>query len=109
MQIHETLVLTFTGGRTRSLAYRRRQLLQLARLFQHNARDIKAVLAADLGRHPVEVATGDTAPVIASAIRAADALEQWAAPDKPHVTEPWREGWDTTVYAVPKGAVLILR
>ncbi|KZV89019.1 aldehyde dehydrogenase [Exidia glandulosa HHB12029] len=106
-RVHDTLVSTFDSGRTLPLAFRRQQLLQLARLFQQNIQEIRDALSADLGRNPVEVAIGDTAPVIASAIRAADSLEAWAAPEKPTV-EAWRAGWDTTVYPVPKGAVLII-
>ncbi|EGN94472.1 hypothetical protein SERLA73DRAFT_62345, partial [Serpula lacrymans var. lacrymans S7.3] len=87
------------------LAYRRQQLLQLARLAQENAEVIMTSLKADLGRHRLEAALPEVGPIVASALLSAAKLEEWTKPEKPEVEE-WRSSWDTTIYKAPKGVVV---
>ncbi|KAI9458240.1 Aldehyde/histidinol dehydrogenase [Boletus coccyginus] len=106
-QLHGKLTKTFKDGRTLPLAYRRRQLLQLAHLVQDNYEKIEHALGVDLGKHPLEARLPELGPIITGALDAANKLEEWNAPEKPQV-EHWRSGWDTTILKVPKGAVLLI-
>lgn len=54
-QIHEDLHKAFRSGKTKSIAYRKQQLLQLCYLLQDNLERFKDAFAADLGR-PAEEA-----------------------------------------------------
>lgn len=99
---------TFREGRTLPLEYRRKQLLQVARLVQENADALKASLKADLGRCPVEATLPELGPIVSSALHAAKNLDTWSSPEKPQV-EDWRSGWDTTIFKAPKGAVVNIR
>ncbi|KAJ7909225.1 Aldehyde/histidinol dehydrogenase [Mycena leptocephala] len=98
---------SFQAKKTLPLEFRRAQLLQLARLFQENNASLCAAVYSDLGRHKLECSFPEIAPIVASAIRAADSLEEWHKPEKPEVEE-WRSSWDTTIYTSPKGVVLII-
>ncbi|KAJ6466021.1 Aldehyde/histidinol dehydrogenase [Mycena vitilis] len=89
------------------LAFRRAQLLQLARLFQENNDSLSHALYLDLGRHKLETSLPEMGPIVSGAVRAAESLEEWHKPEKPQVEE-WRASWDTTIYTVPKGVVLII-
>jgi aldehyde dehydrogenase (NAD+) len=106
-KIHTTLHETFLSGKTRPLAFRRGQLLALARMFQENAEDLMNAAYEDLGRHKMEVTIPEMGPVVGGALRAAEKLEEWVKPEKPAVEE-WRASWDTTIYNEPKGAVVII-
>jgi len=106
-EVHARLVKTFKSGVTRPLEYRRRQLLQLARLIQDNKLAFEEALLADLGKPRLQSTNGDLGPVLGGALYAAEHLEEWTKPEKPEVEE-WRSSWDTTVYKVPKGVVLII-
>jgi aldehyde dehydrogenase (NAD+) len=90
------------------LEYRRKQLLQVARLVQENADALKTSLKADLGRYPFEAALPELGPMVSSALHAAENLETWTSPEKPQV-EAWRSVWDTTIFKAPKGTVVNIR
>ncbi|KAF8172803.1 Aldehyde/histidinol dehydrogenase [Mycena galopus ATCC 62051] len=104
---HAELRKSFQDKKTLPLEFRRRQLLQLARLFQENNDGLIAALHSDLGRHKLEITLPEMGPVVGGAVRAAESLEEWHKPEKP-VVEEWRSSWDTTVYTRPKGTVLII-
>jgi aldehyde dehydrogenase (NAD+)/aldehyde dehydrogenase (NAD(P)+) len=53
-QIHAELQAGFNTGKTRSVAFRKYQLLQLAYLIKDNAKNFEDALAQDLGRHKLE-------------------------------------------------------
>lgn len=76
-------------------------------MIQDNATAFEKAVHADLGKQPLETASCETGPVVQEAIRAAESLEDWTRPEKPK-TEEWRSNWDTTIYSVPKGIVLII-
>ncbi|KAI4524946.1 aldehyde dehydrogenase [Schizophyllum commune Loenen D] len=106
-KIHARLRATFDSGKTLPLAYRRQQLLQLARLVQDNTQAMQEAIYKDYRKQPLEVALGDTTPIVPAALRAAEKLEEWTKPEKPEVEE-WRSSWDTTIYKVPKGVAVII-
>lgn len=107
MQIHSRLVQTFKSGVTRPLAYRRHQLLQLARLIQENIGPLEDAVLADLGKQRQETTLTELAPMVTAALYAVQQLEEWTRPEKPRV-DPFRSSWDATVYPVPKGVALII-
>ncbi|KAJ7629993.1 Aldehyde/histidinol dehydrogenase [Mycena polygramma] len=98
---------TFQENKTLPLEFRRAQLLQLARLFQENIVELTGAIYSDLGRHKLQTSMVEIGPVISAALHAAESLEEWHKPEKPQVEE-WRASWDTTIYTVPKGVVLII-
>ncbi|KAJ7621736.1 Aldehyde/histidinol dehydrogenase [Mycena polygramma] len=104
---HAELRKSFDEKKTLPLAYRRAQLLQLARLFQENNDSLINALYLDLGRHKLETSLPEMGPIVSGAVRTAESLEEWHKPEKPKVEE-WRASWDTTIYTVPKGVVLII-
>ncbi|CAL1708829.1 unnamed protein product [Somion occarium] len=105
--IYDRLSATYKSGVTRPVAYRRKQLIQLARLMQDNQNALEEAQLADLGKPRFEVSFAEVSPVIQSALHAIEHVEEWARPEKPEV-EAWRSSWDTTVYKVPKGVALII-
>ncbi|KZT25852.1 aldehyde dehydrogenase [Neolentinus lepideus HHB14362 ss-1] len=104
---YKQLSNTFHSGATLPLAYRRKQLLQLARMIQDNIEAWEAAIFSDLAKPKQEVAMAELGPVVSSALLAADKLEEWNEPVRPEV-EAWRSSWDTTIYTVPKGVCLII-
>lgn len=76
-------------------------------MMQENIVAIEDALLADLGKQRQESTTTELAPIIQGSINAAESLEEWAKPEKPKV-EAWRSSWDTTIYHVPKGVVLLI-
>ncbi|KAH7886563.1 Aldehyde/histidinol dehydrogenase [Phlebopus sp. FC_14] len=105
---HEDLTSTFRQGTTLPLAFRRQQLLQLARLVQDNQEAIVKSLEQDLGRHALEAYLPEIGPIVAGAVAAAECLPIWTAPEKPQITEVWRQNWNTTIHKAPKGAVVMI-
>ena len=99
---------TFRTGTTRPLAYRRRQLLQLARLVQDNFTAFEDALTADLNRPQVESALTELVPITSAALKAAESLEEWAAPEARPTKTEWRAGWGATTRKEPKGVVLVI-
>lgn len=61
----------------------------------------------DVGRPKIEVVPAETGSTVVGCLYAAQSLEEWAKPEKPTV-EAWRSSYDTTVFKVPKGVVLII-
>jgi aldehyde dehydrogenase (NAD+) len=54
LQIYSTLNKTFRSGKTKPIAFRKVQILQLAYLLQDNLERFKEAFAIDLGRPPLE-------------------------------------------------------
>ncbi|PSR73048.1 hypothetical protein PHLCEN_2v11089, partial [Hermanssonia centrifuga] len=106
-QIHANLVKGFKSGITRTLSYRRHQLLQLARLVQENIPAIEDAVLADIGKQRQECTLTELGPIVQACLYAAENLEEWVKPKKPEVEE-FRKTWDVTVYSVPKGVALII-
>lgn len=108
IQIYNTLTKRLQSGVTRPLAYRRKQLLQLARMIQDNHTAIEDALLADLNKPRMETTAAEVSHVITSVLNAAENLEQWAAPEACPTKEAWRSSWGATLYKEPKGVVLII-
>ncbi|OBG99639.1 MULTISPECIES: aldehyde dehydrogenase family protein [unclassified Mycobacterium] len=68
---------TFASGRTRDIEWRRRQLLQLAKLMEENEAAITAALAEDLDRKPFEAYIADIATTAGEAKYAAKHVRRW--------------------------------
>jgi aldehyde dehydrogenase (NAD+) len=98
---------TFAGGRTRSIEWRKQQLLQLQKLMEENEAAINQALADDLDRNPVEAFIGDIAGTVAEARYAAKKVRKWTR-RKFRLLEPAQlpgRGW---VEYEPYGTVLII-
>ncbi|KAI0826392.1 aldehyde dehydrogenase [Irpex lacteus] len=106
-EIYARVAQTWKSGVTRSLDYRRRQLLQLARMIQENKTVWEDAVLADLGKQRQECVSTELGPTVHGALHAAENLEDWARPEKPKV-DAWRQNWDATIYPVPKGTALII-
>ncbi|KAI0646628.1 aldehyde dehydrogenase [Trametes meyenii] len=107
-EIYARLTATFRAGTTRPLVYRRRQLLQLARMLQTHHTAFEDAILADLNRPRIETTVAEVAHVITSALNAAENFEGWATPQPCPTEEAWRSGWNATVYKEPKGVVLLI-
>ncbi|KAL1721986.1 Aldehyde/histidinol dehydrogenase [Schizophyllum commune] len=114
-KIHARLRATFNSGKTLPLAYRRQQLLQLARLVQQNAHAFESALWREFRKQPLEIAMVDLSPVVSAALYAAENLERWAAVEGVEDDEEEGEGveeeeksqrWHTTIHKQPKGLVV---
>src|SRR3954463_12432683 len=68
---------TFATGRTRDVAWRKRQLGALARLMTDNEPAIAAALEKDLGRQPFEAWLADIASTVSEAKDAATHIGKW--------------------------------
>ncbi|TFK73844.1 aldehyde dehydrogenase [Pluteus cervinus] len=108
-KIREELRTTFRSGVTKPLAYRRHQLLQVARMVQENAEVFVDAIVADVGRPRHEVYFTEIGPTIERFIICANKLEEWTAPeDFEGVVPDWQKSWKPKVYKAAKGNVLII-
>ncbi|KAF4619978.1 hypothetical protein D9613_004641 [Agrocybe pediades] len=106
--INAQLRKTFKTGLTRPIAWRRHQLLQLARLAKENADEIAECLRLDLGRPKQEAIMAEVGPIIDRCVIAAEKLEEWTRPEPVDVSAPWQKGWNTKIERHPKGVALII-
>ncbi|KDR77921.1 hypothetical protein GALMADRAFT_118796 [Galerina marginata CBS 339.88] len=105
--IHDSLRKTFRSGITKPIAWRRHQLLQLARFARDNSDALAECLRQDLGRPKQEAIMAEVVPIIDRCTIAAEKLEEWVQPE--HITtQAWQQGWNPTVEKHPKGVVLII-
>ncbi|PIL27803.1 hypothetical protein GSI_10957 [Ganoderma sinense ZZ0214-1] len=107
-EVYARLSKTFESGVTRPLAYRRTQLLQLARMLQDNHTSFEDALLADLNKPRMETTVAEVAHLVTSALNAAENLEEWAAPTPCPTKEMWRSAWGATLHKEPKGVALII-
>ncbi|KAJ7940200.1 NAD-aldehyde dehydrogenase [Mycena leptocephala] len=106
-KIHAELQAGFNTGKTRSVAFRKYQLLQLAYLIKDNAKNFEDALAQDLGRHKLESSLLEINSSITEIMDAYNNVETWAKPEKPPISVNWMFMHPIT-YKVPKGVVLII-
>ncbi|CAN6563240.1 unnamed protein product [Malus baccata var. baccata] len=84
-EVEETLSelrQTFKGGRTRSIAWRKKQLSSLLELVNDHEENIFRALDQDLGKHPVESYRDEIGAVKKSINHTLSNLEKWVAPKK---------------------------
>ncbi|KAJ7172042.1 NAD-aldehyde dehydrogenase [Mycena filopes] len=106
-KIQAELRAGFNSGKTKSVAYRKYQLLQLAYLVQDNAKAFEEALAHDLGRPAQESQFLEINSSIGEIMEAYKNVETWAKPDKPARSINWMF-MTPLVYKEPKGVVLII-
>ncbi|CDO71161.1 hypothetical protein BN946_scf184845.g31 [Trametes cinnabarina] len=107
-QTYARLTKTFQSGATRPLEYRRRQLLQLARMIQDNHTAFEDALIADLNKPRVETTVSEVSHLVTAVLYAVANFEEWALPQPCETKEAWRSSWGATLYKEPKGVVLII-
>ncbi len=98
---------TFATGRTRSIEWRKRQLLQLQRLMEENEDAIAKALAEDLDRNPAEAFIADIATTAAEAKYAAKRVRRWTRRKYLLLEMPQLPGRGWVEYE-PYGTVLII-
>ncbi|UXA07389.1 aldehyde dehydrogenase family protein [Mycobacterium sp. SMC-2] len=98
---------TFATGRTRDIEWRRRQLLQLAKLMEENEAAIAAALAEDLDRSPFEAFIADIATTAGEAKYAAKRVRRWTRRKYQLLEMPQLPGRGWIEYE-PYGTVLII-
>jgi aldehyde dehydrogenase (NAD+) len=98
---------TFATGRTRDIEWRKRQLLQLAKLMEENEAAIAAALADDLDRNPFEAYIADIATTAGEAKYAAKKVRRWTRRKYRLLELPQLPGRGWIEYE-PYGTVLII-
>ena len=98
---------TFATGRTRDIEWRKRQLLQLAKLMEENEGAIAAALAEDLDRSPFEAFIADIATTAGEAKFAAKKVRKWTKRRYQLLEMPQLPGRGWIEYE-PYGTVLII-
>jgi aldehyde dehydrogenase (NAD+) len=98
---------TFASGRTRSVEWRKQQLLALQALMEENEDAIAKALAEDLDRSPVEAFIADVATTISEAKYAAKKVRKWMRRKYLLLELPQLPGRGWVEYE-PYGTVLII-
>jgi aldehyde dehydrogenase (NAD+) len=98
---------TFANGRTRSIEWRKQQLLALQAMMEENEDAIAKALAEDLDRNPVEAFIADVAVTISEAKYAAKKVRKWARRKYLRLELPQLPGRGWVEYE-PYGTVLII-
>jgi aldehyde dehydrogenase (NAD+) len=98
---------TFASGRTRSVEWRKQQLLALAALMEENEDAIAKALAEDLDRNPVEAFIADVATTVSEAKYAAKKVRKWMRRKYLLLELPQLPGRGWVEYE-PYGTVLII-
>lgn len=98
---------TYATGRTRDIEWRKRQLLQLAKLMEENEAAIAAALAEDLDRSPFEAYIADIATTAGEAKYAAKKVRKWTRRKYQLLEMPQLPGRGWIEYE-PYGTVLII-
>ncbi|KAG2030518.1 NAD-dependent aldehyde dehydrogenase [Suillus americanus] len=80
-EIYSTLNKTFRSGKTKPIAFRKVQILQLAYFLQDNLERFKEALAIDLGRPPLEASFLELDSTI-SDCKTYDRVDKWAQTKK---------------------------
>ncbi|KAJ7217157.1 NAD-aldehyde dehydrogenase [Mycena pura] len=106
-KIQAELRAGFNSGKTKSIAYRKYQLLQLAYLVQDNSKRFEDALVQDLDRPAVESQFLEIGASSAEFMHAYKNVESWAKPEKPKRSFNFMFMSPTT-YKEPKGVVLII-
>ncbi|KAI0041687.1 aldehyde dehydrogenase [Auriscalpium vulgare] len=104
--IYDSLQATFAKGTALPLAWRKHQLLQVARMGQENKDAFISALKADLNR-PVMETLVELGSAVERAILSAQQLDEWAQPEMVTVPE-WQQSWLPTIYKTLLGVVLII-
>ncbi|KAF8179202.1 aldehyde dehydrogenase [Pholiota molesta] len=108
-KIHASLRATFRSGLTKPLAWRRHQLLQLARFVKDHQDGLAAAIHADLSKPLLEAVMGEVAPIYERALICASKIEEWQK--ETNITDQvqeWQKSWNPRIVRQAKGVVLII-
>ncbi|KZT03863.1 aldehyde dehydrogenase [Laetiporus sulphureus 93-53] len=106
-KIHQGLKAAFATGKSKPIAFRKKQLLRLLHLVDDNISRFREALLSDLGRPHAESNNMEIYPTMAEIKEAYDSVEKWAATEK----APFNANWFAMSPATrkePKGVVLII-
>ncbi|OCH89619.1 NAD-aldehyde dehydrogenase [Obba rivulosa] len=106
-KIQEELRAGFRSGKTKNVAFRKEQLLQLAYLIQDNQQRFRDSLHADLGRPPTETDLFEIFVTLNEVRCAYDKVAKWAKQE----SAPFSFNWFAMSPAIrkePKGVVLVI-
>ncbi|KAJ7197880.1 NAD-aldehyde dehydrogenase [Mycena rebaudengoi] len=106
-KIHGELRAGFNSGKTKSVAYRKYQLLQLAYLVRDNEERFVEALRLDLGRPVFETQFLEIGASISELLEAHKNVDEWAKPEKAPFSLNFTFMRPVT-YKEPKGVVLII-
>ncbi|KAI0706188.1 Aldehyde/histidinol dehydrogenase [Cytidiella melzeri] len=106
-EIHARLHKTFKSGVTRSLVWRKQQLMQLALMFQENQKAIEHALHLDLRKPDLESAMMEVLGIVKSCKAFIENLKDYTAPTRPAV-ESSKANWNATIHHVPKGVICLI-
>ncbi|KAM5544775.1 hypothetical protein V8D89_001673, partial [Ganoderma adspersum] len=106
-KIHAAAQAAFKSGRTRSVEFRKAQIVQVGYMLQDNEDRFKEALKSDLGRPYQETDLLDFNPTYAEVKVAYDNVEKWVRPQN----APFGVNWfamKPRLVAEPKGVVLVI-
>ncbi|PCH40560.1 aldehyde dehydrogenase [Wolfiporia cocos MD-104 SS10] len=106
-KIHEELRQAFRSRRSRDIAFRKQQLLQLCYLIEDNQDRLKEAFKADLGRPAEEAEMLEINGTLLELKDAYDNVEKWAAPERAAFNMLWF-AMSPTTRKEPKGVVLLI-
>ncbi|HET7350205.1 MAG TPA: aldehyde dehydrogenase family protein [Marmoricola sp.] len=98
---------SYSSGRTRTLAWRRRQLAGLKRMLDEREDEFVTALVEDLGRPPFEAWAADLATTVREIDDAQKHLGSWMAPERRKVPAILRPG-RAQIVREPLGVVLVI-
>ncbi|GJJ10134.1 hypothetical protein Clacol_004360 [Clathrus columnatus] len=106
-EIYATLNNTFRSGKTKSIEFRKDQLLKLSYMFRDNALRFVDTLKEDIGRPNLETLFADAQGPVREALWAYENVDTWIQPEplEPHPTEGV---FNPVVQKVPKGVGLLI-
>ncbi|KAG2156901.1 Aldehyde/histidinol dehydrogenase [Suillus bovinus] len=104
-EIYSTLNKTFRSGKTKPIAFRKVQILQLGYLLQDNLERFKEALAIDLGRPSLESSFLELDSTISDCKIAYDRVEKWARTEKAPFNIKFA-AFRPVIRKEPKGVVL---
>ncbi|KAI5885611.1 aldehyde dehydrogenase [Schizophyllum commune H4-8] len=106
-KIRTSLHAGFQTGKSKSLAYRKYQLLQLGHLLKENRARFVEAIHADMGRPVFETEFYEITGALTDITAAVKSLSSWAKPE----TSPFNFNWFAMrprAHKVPKGVVLVI-
>ncbi|KZT73583.1 aldehyde dehydrogenase [Daedalea quercina L-15889] len=106
-KIHADLNRGFRSGKTKSIDYRRDQLLRLAYLLKDNKKRFQEALFADLGRPAGESNLLEIDSTIGQVKDAYDGVKKWSATERVAFSATWFP-MNPSIRKEPKGVVLII-
>ncbi|KZT24852.1 NAD-aldehyde dehydrogenase [Neolentinus lepideus HHB14362 ss-1] len=105
--IHAALDKGFRSGKTKSIAYRKQQLLNLGYLLKDNAERLQEAFAADLGRPHLEGAFLEVDGSITEIKQSINEVDKWAKTERPPLSLTWTP-MRPAIRKEPKGVCLII-